>query len=222
MANIAMTYLAKISVTIAIMALVIGIVFMAHAHAEIQTDKTNYDAGQIITITGHEPIIQVSPVILKIQDVDNNLVTLFQLKLDGNQNFQKTVIIDGPLWLNGTYTISEQYGNSTSYAFFDLGTSASLAISKSTIAEPITPTFSESNATQPIFSDSNATNPTLSFGQSNATDTAIITTVAAQPANSIPTWVKGIFAFWQEGKISDTELVNALQFLIKSGIINIS
>ena len=40
--------------------------------------------------------------------------------------------------------------------------------------------------------------------------------------NKIPTWVKGIFAYYVEDEIQDTELINALAFLIDEGILEIS
>jgi len=39
--------------------------------------------------------------------------------------------------------------------------------------------------------------------------------------NTIPKWVKGIFAFYVDGGIGDDELIKALQFLIKEGIIEV-
>ena len=38
----------------------------------------------------------------------------------------------------------------------------------------------------------------------------------------IPEWVRGIFAFWAVGEISDSELKNAIIFLAKNGVIILS
>ncbi|AJM91718.1 hypothetical protein [Nitrosopumilus piranensis] len=35
----------------------------------------------------------------------------------------------------------------------------------------------------------------------------------------IPEWVRGVFAFWADGQISDEDLKNAIKFLVDSGII---
>jgi hypothetical protein len=40
-------------------------------------------------------------------------------------------------------------------------------------------------------------------------------------SHSIPGWVKGVAAWWAQGKISDDEFVSAIKFLVKSGIIKI-
>ena len=54
------------------------------------------------------------------------------------------------------------------------------------------------------------------------------TSVAAEPGmpdsvgeELIPSWVKALFGFYAEGGISDADLINALQFLIKEGIITV-
>ena len=38
----------------------------------------------------------------------------------------------------------------------------------------------------------------------------------------IPTWIKGVAGYWAEDKITDKEFVEALEFLIESGIIKVS
>ena len=43
----------------------------------------------------------------------------------------------------------------------------------------------------------------------------------AQPENQIPSWVKGVFNFWVDGGINDSELIAAIQFLIEEGIIEL-
>lgn len=45
--------------------------------------------------------------------------------------------------------------------------------------------------------------------------------VGLEPKSVIPEWIKNIFAWYSQGKVSDDELIKALQFLIKEGIIRI-
>src|SRR3989338_564279 len=40
--------------------------------------------------------------------------------------------------------------------------------------------------------------------------------------NVIPDWIRGVAGFWSEGKISDQEFLNAIEFLIKHGMIKVS
>jgi len=44
----------------------------------------------------------------------------------------------------------------------------------------------------------------------------------AQPENQLPPWVKGIFNFWVDGGIADSELISAIEFLIDDGIIELN
>lgn len=46
-------------------------------------------------------------------------------------------------------------------------------------------------------------------------------TIPIPQNNTIPQWVKGIFAFYADDKIDDEELIEAIQFLIKEGIIKV-
>jgi len=41
------------------------------------------------------------------------------------------------------------------------------------------------------------------------------------PKSKIPDWVKNIFVWYGEGKIGENDLISALQFLIKEGIIKV-
>jgi hypothetical protein len=40
-------------------------------------------------------------------------------------------------------------------------------------------------------------------------------------AESVPEWVKNIAKLWSEGKITDTEFLNAIKFLIEKNIIQV-
>ena len=55
----------------------------------------------------------------------------------------------------------------------------------------------------------------------NYPDYTIEEAVNFKPESKIPEWVKGIFTFYADGKINDDELIKALQFLIKEGIIEV-
>ncbi|MDE2588133.1 MAG: fibronectin type III domain-containing protein [Patescibacteria group bacterium] len=43
-----------------------------------------------------------------------------------------------------------------------------------------------------------------------------------QTMTKIPNWVKAVFGYYAQGNLSDDDLINALEFLIKQGIIKIS
>jgi len=45
--------------------------------------------------------------------------------------------------------------------------------------------------------------------------------LGALSSHNIPGWVKGVAAWWAQGKISDDDFVSAIKFLVKEGIIKI-
>jgi hypothetical protein len=55
------------------------------------------------------------------------------------------------------------------------------------------------------------------------TSTTTNPTVPTTPGafGPIPKWVKGVFGMYAQGQLSDSDLVQALQFLIKEGIIKV-
>ena len=46
--------------------------------------------------------------------------------------------------------------------------------------------------------------------------------VSYSQSDSIPTWIKGVAGYWVEDKITDLEFIEALEFLIESGIIKVA
>ncbi len=52
--------------------------------------------------------------------------------------------------------------------------------------------------------------------ESVVTTSSIIETVVE---NEIPSWVRGVFVFWANEQIDDSELIEAIKFLVNSGII---
>jgi hypothetical protein len=65
----------------------------------------------------------------------------------------------------------------------------------------------------------NTTPTTQTPTTTNPTNPTVPTTPGAFAP--IPKWVKGIFGMYAQGQLSDNDLVQALQFLIKEGIIKV-
>jgi hypothetical protein len=65
----------------------------------------------------------------------------------------------------------------------------------------------------------NTTPTTQTPTTTNPTNPTVPTTPGA--FGPIPKWVKGIFGMYAQGQLSDNDLVQALQFLIKEGIIKV-
>ena len=47
----------------------------------------------------------------------------------------------------------------------------------------------------------------------------LLTLTSAESESLIPEWIKNTARFWVEGNVSDSEFINALQYMIKNGII---
>jgi hypothetical protein len=62
----------------------------------------------------------------------------------------------------------------------------------------------------------------VSQNSQTSNQTVIPVQIQQNNGTEIPNWVKGVFNFYAEGKLSDGDLIKALQFLIKQGIINVS
>lgn len=43
--------------------------------------------------------------------------------------------------------------------------------------------------------------------------------ILEKPVKEIPSWVKEVFKMWTNGQITDTDLINGIQYLIKIGVI---
>lgn len=69
---------------------------------------------------------------------------------------------------------------------------------------------------------------TMAILQSTSTSNSSITTVtpitippSPTTPSKIPTWVKAIFGYYAQGNLSDDDLIKALEFLIKQGILKV-
>ena len=65
--------------------------------------------------------------------------------------------------------------------------------------------------------------PTTTTQTTTSTNPTVPTPIPTPPVGptSIPNWVKGIFGMYAQGQLSDNDLIQALQFLIKQGIIKV-
>lgn len=68
-------------------------------------------------------------------------------------------------------------------------------------------------------------NQTVSIKNSSSTPpSSSLTAIPSTPEipSKIPNWVKSIFRYYAQGNLSDDDLIKALQFLIKQGIIKVN
>jgi hypothetical protein len=83
----------------------------------VSTDKTSYNYGDLITISGHASnMIQGIPLIIIFQG-QNSEVHLGQVNVNSDGSFSEQVYASGSLWTNATnhYTVTAHYGSYTTY-----------------------------------------------------------------------------------------------------------
>ena len=79
----------------------------------VWTDRTTYDHNDKITVHGKVANVSGFPVTLTVVSPLNSVVTIAQIAVDSDGNFETTLNTKGELWkYNGTYTIKVNYGTS--------------------------------------------------------------------------------------------------------------
>lgn len=172
----------------------------------IRSDLPSYKFGDTIVITGHIRDVQnATAITMRIFNPSQLLMSIAQFVPSSDGSFSKTIDTSQVVWLDsGTYTIFAQYGLTTSAnATFHF------------ISQSPTHTTLTSPASSPTTSPSTTT-PSVT----PTTATTIPTTNSTTPP--IPHWVKSLFGLYGQGQVSDSDLISALQFLIKVGVIKVS
>ena len=127
--------------------------FSEHAGNYIATEKEAYAAGETVTVIGHLAIDENSPVILQIVSPIGNLVDVYQVTPDSEDNFSVDIATSiGGLWKeSGTYIIKATHYYDSFETQFDYGGMISAAVKSSE-------TLSESEMAQTVDPLSGGTN----------------------------------------------------------------
>lgn len=190
----------------------------------IKSDQPSYNYGDTVTLTGYVTNPPDSTVLtLRVFNPGQNLIKIEQILLAPDGTFTISFHITGSIWSSaGKYTIEARSGlispvTTTFYFTRVTGTMLQPTDQQST--------FTSTASTAPTMPTRPGTSPTI------PSPPAPIPTPPPSPVNSssipttpekIPNWVKAIFGYYAQGNLSDDDFVQALQFLIKQGIINIS
>jgi len=77
----------------------------------VWTDKTDYNHNDMIMVKGHVANVSGFPITVTVVSPLNNLVTIAQLTVAEDGNFETTLNTAGAMWkYDGTYTIKVNYG----------------------------------------------------------------------------------------------------------------
>jgi hypothetical protein len=77
----------------------------------LETDKPEYQVGEMITISGFVEEKKMPVVALRIFDPNGGILSAHQLELEADNTFSKTILLASPFYDDeGDYTISVNYG----------------------------------------------------------------------------------------------------------------
>ena len=89
----------------------------------VETDKLEYEIGEIVTISGLVEEKKMPVVAMRIYDPDGSIVSANQIELEEDSTFSKIISLDSVLYdKKGTYSVTIDYGKIKTETYFDLGT----------------------------------------------------------------------------------------------------
>ena len=78
----------------------------------VGTDKTDYGHSEMIVVKGHVANVSGFPITLIVTSPQNSIVTIDQIVVADDGNFETTINTAGAMWkYDGTYTIKVNYGS---------------------------------------------------------------------------------------------------------------
>jgi hypothetical protein len=152
------------------------------------------------------PIVYATPTSAKpVLGTPNAITTLAATAGDGKVNLSWTAPLNNGSPITGYNIIQSQSGSNSFTTYQKLNTSTSTTISA--LTNGITYNFKVVAVND--------------VGQGPVSNTVIVTPINPGQQLEIPTWVKINAKWWAEGRISDIEYSQAIQWLINEGIIKI-
>jgi len=211
----------------------------------LSTDKSDYSYGDPLTVTGQVDTVEEGQFIVLqiINPTQSDIVIADQFLPTSQGFFSKTYPLEGPkLNLDGIYTLKIFYGEwfESTFQFKTKVTSVSSSESSSNpttssdstpepklqseekLKKKSVPDFVDPNENPQYYIDRYYNEPNYKeWFDRNYPDYTIEEAVGLELKTKLPDWVRNIFIWYGEDKISEDELIGALQFLIKEGIIKV-
>ena len=211
----------------------------------LSTDKSDYSYGDLLTVTGQVDTVEEGQFIVLqiINPTQSDIVIADQFLPTSQGFFSKTYPLEGPkLNLDGTYTLKIFYGEWFE-STFQFKTKVMSDSSSESSSNPITSSdstpepklqseeklkkksvldFVDPNKNPQYYIDRYYNEPNYKeWFDRNYPDYTIEEAVGLELKHKLPEWVRNVFSWYGENKISEDELIGALQFLIKEGIIKV-
>jgi len=193
----------------------IGLTF-AESAVSIETSQSTYEYGDhLVMIINVSEITGEDASIFITDSTERRSLFLQQPIYQEYTEFPSKFPFDATIWKPGTYVLELEYLGDKSSTQFIIEDTGKIALpfwikdlAKMWINEPLVTDKDFARAIEYLIQREIIKIPYTEPGE--------------ETISSIPEWVKNNAGWWIEGKISDTEFVLTLQYLVKTGIITVN
>ena len=193
----------------------LGLTFAASA-ISIETSQSVYEYGDHLIMIINVSEITGDDAHIYITDPAERKSLLLQQPISQEYTeFPSNFPFDSAIWKSGTYVLEFEYSGDKSSTQFTIEDTGKIALP-----------FWIKELAKMWINQSLVTDKDFARAIEYLIQVEIIKIPYTEPEgetiSSIPEWVKNNAGWWIEGKISDTEFVLALQYLVKTGIITVN
>ncbi len=193
----------------------LGLTFAAPT-ISIETSQSVYEYGDHLIMIINVSEITGDDARIYITDQAERKSLLLQQPISQEYTeFPSNFPFDSAIWKPGTYVLEFEYSGDKSSTQFTIEDTGKIAL----------PFWIKELANmwinQPLVTDNDFARAIEYLIQVEVIKIPY-TEPGEETISSIPEWVKNNAVWWVEGKISDTEFVLALQYLVKTGIITVN
>ena len=193
----------------------LGLTFAAPT-ISIETSQSVYEYGDHLIMIINVSEITGDDARIYITDQAERKSLLLQQPISQEYTeFPSNFPFDSAIWKPGTYVLEFEYSGDKSSTQFTIEDTGKIALpfwikelAKMWINQPLVTDKDFARAIEYLIQVEIIKIPYTEPGE--------------ETISSIPEWVKNNAGWWIEGKISDTEFVLALQYLVKTGIITVN
>ena len=193
----------------------LGLTFAAPT-ISIETSQSVYEYGDHLIMIINVSEITGDDARIYITDPAERKSLLLQQPISQEYTeFPSNFPFDSAIWKSGTYVLEFEYSGDKSSTQFTIEDTGKIALP-----------FWIKELAKMWINQSLVTDKDFARAIEYLIQVEIIKIPYTEPGeetiSSIPEWVKNNAGWWIEGKISDTEFVLALQYLVKTGIITVN
>ena len=193
----------------------LGLTFAASA-ISIETSQSVYEYGDHLVMIINVSEITGDDARIYITDQAERKSLLLQQPISQEYTeFPSNFPFDSAIWKPGTYVLEFEYSGDKSSTQFTIEDTGKITLpfwikelAKMWINQPLVTDKDFARAIEYLIQVEIIKIPYTEPG--------------GETISSIPEWIKNNAGWWIEGKISDTEFVLALQYLVKTGIITVN